>query len=151
MKLIIDGERLPKEEFIEVMEKAATLCLDRENVKNNLLEISVTFVDEAEIKEINNQFRQIDSVTDVLSFPQFEFTGDIPENGPVVLGDVVICEQQAKKQAEDFGHSYQRELIYLFVHSMFHLLGYDHMQEDEKIEMREAEEEIMVKLDILRG
>lgn len=150
MRFIIDGEKLPEEKFIETMKLAAKLCLERENVTNDDLEISITFVDDEEIKSINSQFRDIDSVTDVLSFPQFEYPDEIPDAGMTALGDVVICEEQAHRQAKEFGHSYERELIYLFVHSMFHLLGYDHMEEDEKKKMRQAEEEIMNKLDILR-
>ena len=72
------------------------------------------------------------------------------EAGEIALGDVVICTDRARQQAEEFGHSFERELVYLFVHSMFHLLGYDHMEPDEKSEMRQAEEEIMEKLDLAR-
>ncbi len=150
MQLIFDGERLPEEKFLSLMEEAAEYALEHEGVTNEDLEISVTFVDEEEIKEINGQFREIDKVTDVLSFPQFECADDVPEEGLVILGDVVICEDQAKRQAEEFGHSYERELMYLFVHSMFHLLGYDHMNEEEKADMRRCEEDVMYRLGIER-
>lgn len=150
MQLIFDGERLPEEKFLSLMEEAAEYALEHEGVTNEDLEISVTFVDEEEIKEINGQFREIDKVTDVLSFPQFECADDVPEEGLVILGDVVICEDQAKRQAEEFGHSYERELMYLFVHSMFHLLGYDHMNEEEKADMRRCEEDVMHRLGIER-
>ena len=150
MQLIFDGERLPEEKFLSLMEEAAEYALKHEGVTNEDLEISVTFVDEEEIKEINGQFREIDKVTDVLSFPQFECADDVPEEGLVILGDVVICEDQAKRQAEEFGHSYERELMYLFVHSMFHLLGYDHMEEEEKAQMRSCEEDVMHRLGIER-
>lgn len=150
MQLIFDGERLPEEKFLSLMEEAAEYALEHEGVTNEDLEISVTFVDEEEIKEINGQFREIDKVTDVLSFPQFECADDVPEEGLVILGDVVICEDQAKRQAEEFGHSYERELMYLFVHSMFHLLGYDHMNEEEKADMRSCEEDVMHRLGIER-
>ncbi|MEE1038930.1 MAG: rRNA maturation RNase YbeY [Eubacterium sp.] len=150
MQLIFDGERLPEEKFLSLMEEAAEYALEHEGVTNEDLEISVTFVDEEEIKEINGQFREIDKVTDVLSFPQFECADDVPEEGLVILGDVVICEDQAKRQAEEFGHSYERELMYLFVHSMFHLLGYDHMEEEEKAQMRSCEEDVMHRLGIER-
>lgn len=150
MRFIIDGEKLPEKGFIETMQKAAELCLARENVTNDDIEISITFVDDEEIRSINSQFRDVDNVTDVLSFPQFEFADEIPDAGMVALGDVVICEEQAHRQAEEFGHSFERELIYLFVHSMFHLLGYDHIKEDEKAQMRQAEEDVMKQLDILR-
>lgn len=150
MKIIFDGENLPSESLLKKMKEAAGYCLKYENVKNKNLEISVTFASEDEIKDINAQFRNVDSVTDVLSFPQYEIPEDIPKEGVAVLGDVVICEDRAKQQAEEFGHSYERELIYLFVHSMFHLLGYDHMEEDEKVVMREAEEEVMREMSIVR-
>lgn len=150
MQLIFDGEKMPKEELLSLMEKAAHLALEHEEVFNEDIEISVTFVDEEEIKEINSQFREIDKVTDVLSFPQFESAEYVPEEGYVILGDVVICEDQAKRQAEEFGHSYERELIYLFVHSMFHLLGHDHMEDEEKALMRKCEEDVMKEMGIER-
>ncbi len=71
-------------------------------------------------------------MTDVLSFPQFDDLNEIPEFGEICLGDVVICKDRALEQAEEFGHSFEREIIYLFTHSILHLLGYDHMEEDEK-------------------
>ena len=77
---------------------------------------------------------RMSSVTDVLSFPQFDdLEEEIPEVCEICLGDVVICEQKAREQAEEFGHSFERELVYLFAHSVLHLLGYDHMEDDEKI------------------
>ena len=103
-----------------------------------------------EIKTLNNDFRGIDKVTDVLSFPQFEFAEDIPEGGTVLLGDVVICIEKAEEQAKEFGHSKEREILYLFTHSILHLLGYDHMQDDEKNIMRTLEEEIMETIGVPR-
>jgi probable rRNA maturation factor len=113
-------------------------------------EISVTFVGIEEIHQLNLTYRQVDSPTDVLSFPQFDDLGDLPEEGEIALGDVVICTEKAKSQAEEFGHSFERELIYLFVHSLLHLLGYDHMEEEEKAVMRRREEEIMEKIGLTR-
>ncbi|MBR6444292.1 MAG: rRNA maturation RNase YbeY, partial [Firmicutes bacterium] len=156
------------------MTEAARLCLEREGIDPENVEISVSFVSEEEIKELNKVYRNNDSVTDVLSFPQYDDIDQLgafcagdqdaeDENDPdetdkdgfeetaeAFLGDVVICRARAKEQAEEFGHSEERELIYLFVHSMFHLLGYDHMEENEKKEMRKAEEDIMAKLDLTR-
>lgn len=153
MNIIYDlenAEEFVTDELLGTMEKAALLALERENVKSDNVELSLTFVDKDEIKEINWQFRNIDKVTDVLSFPQFESPEDIDQDFEVMLGDVVICSQVAKEQAEEFGHSLQRELVYLFVHSMFHLLGYDHMVEEDKVEMRAAEEDVLGKMNITR-
>ena len=103
-----------------------------------------------EIRNLNREYRDTDKVTDVLSFPQFDDLNEIPEFGEICLGDVVICKDRALEQAEEFGHSFEREIIYLFTHSILHLLGYDHMEEDEKKEMRQREEEVMAHLGILR-
>lgn len=150
MELIFDGENMPPEKVTDYMQAAAGLVLEREGVLNPLAEISVIFTDSQEIREINRDHRDIDKVTDVLSFPQFESPEEIPKAGPYALGDVVICTQQAQAQAEEYGHSCEREMVYLFVHSMFHLMGYDHMEADEKKEMRAGEEDIMEKLDLGR-
>ena len=110
----------------------------------------MTFVSLEEIHELNREYRQVDSPTDVLSFPQFDDLDDLPEEGEIMLGDVVICSDRAKEQAEEFGHSFEREIIYLFVHSVLHLLGYDHMDEDEKRIMRRREEEVMERIGLKR-
>ena len=109
-------------------------------------EINITFVDDAAIKEINNEFRGINKSTDVLSFPRGEDgVYDInPENGCKLIGDVVISVEHAMAQAELYGHSNEREIGYLTVHSVLHLLGYDHVDEaDEKRIMREKEEQAL--------
>ncbi|EOD4296779.1 rRNA maturation RNase YbeY [Staphylococcus pseudintermedius] len=98
-------------------------------------ELSVTFVDKAEIQEINRDYRQKDKVTDVISFA-FEEEEDIFEgmDVPRVLGDIIICKDVAAEQAEQYGHSFERELGFLALHGFLHLLGYDHMtEEDEKV------------------
>lgn len=110
-------------------------------------EISISVVDADEIKQLNAEYRGNDNITDVLSFPLFE-REYIPEEG--MLGDIVICSERVKEQAKEFGHSEEREFVYLAVHSMLHLLGYDHMEEDEKIEMRSKEKEIMKNLGIFK-
>ena len=122
-----------------LMEDAAKLSLEREGIPHENAEVSVTFVDGDEIRELNARFRNKDSVTDVLSFPQFDDIHEIVNDaegdvlsGDLLLGDVVICREVAEKQAEEYGHSYERELMYLFVHSMMHLLGYDHMEEEKQ-------------------
>lgn len=150
MELIFGGEEGRAENLSDLMEKAAAATLSREGVPVEDVEISITFVDDEEIRELNAQYRDVDKVTDVLSFPQFESPEELPEEGEIILGDVVLNVEQAKRQAEEYGHSEDREIIYLFVHSLLHLLGYDHMEEDEKAEMRGAEEEIMNELGLPR-
>lgn len=110
-------------------------------------EISISFVEEQEIRQLNRDYRDKDSVTDVLSFPIYE-RGEIPDFG--MLGDVIICTKRAKEQADELGHSLEREIHYLITHSILHLLGYDHMEEGEKIEMRTLEKEVMKELGIFK-
>ena len=112
-------------------------------------EVSVSFVSNNEIKNLNKIYRNKDSVTDVLSFPLTGEDGTVevnPETGAVQLGDVVISLETAVKQAQNYGHSLEREVGFLTVHSMLHLLGYDHMENLEKVRMREKEELIMEQL-----
>jgi len=112
-------------------------------------EIYVTVVNDAQIKEMNSEFRKIDKATDVLSFPLGE-NGiyDInPENGAKMLGDIVISVEHAYKQADLYGHGIEREIAYLTVHSLLHLLGYDHVENNlDRIKMRDKEEEVMALL-----
>lgn len=116
----------------------------------NTCEVSVTFTDDAGIRELNKNFRNIDSATDVLSFPLFDFEGseepavDELEN---MLGDIVISLERAEAQAEEYGHSFEREVAFLTVHSMLHLLGYDHVNsEEEELDMRRRQTAIMEML-----
>ena len=151
MKIYFEEEHVVTQEILDTMLKAAEICIDAENIDVDRSEISVTFVDMEEIHQLNLDYRGVDSPTDVLSFPQFDDLNDLPEDGEIALGDVVICKQKAEEQAEEFGHSFEREIMYLFVHSVLHLLGYDHMDEDEKRIMRRREEEVMTELGITRG
>ena len=117
-------------------------------------EVNVTFVDDEEIQKINTEFRNIESSTDVLSFPLGENgVYDVnPENGFKMLGDIVISVDHAINQAELYGHSFQREMAFLTVHSMLHLLGYDHVNGGlEQMKMREKEELVLSKLGLVRG
>lgn len=115
-------------------------------------EVSVTLTNNAYIHKLNKQYRNIDRPTDVLSFALNE--GEEPEivNGPEVnvLGDIIISVEQAIGQAAEYGHSVEREMAFLTVHGMLHLLGYDHMEESERSEMRKEEEYVMEKLGIAR-
>jgi len=150
MEIYFENEQVVSEELLALMEESARLCLEKEGIPEENCEFSVSFVDREEIKELNSTYRGVDKVTDVLSFPQFEDFNELPEDHIICLGDIVICEDRAKEQAEEFGHSYEREIIYLFTHSVLHLLGYDHMDEEEKAEMREREEEVMTELKLKR-
>ena len=117
-------------------------------------DISVTVTDNVHIHELNREYRGVDRPTDVLSFPMYSFTDDdMPEEGPapIVLGDIVISAERAKEQAVEYGHSFQREISFLTVHSVLHLLGYDHeVSEEAENEMFSLQDKIMDKLGILR-
>jgi len=114
------------------------------------VELSLVFVDDTAIRGLNRQFRGVDAVTDVLSFPQEDAAAGaefvVPGLGPRLLGDVVISVPRAIRQAEEFGHSIAREIAYLMVHGTLHLLGYDHETAAERQRMRELEEAALVDL-----
>ena len=119
--------------------------------------MSLTFVDKDEIRRLNKEYREIDKVTDVLSFPIYENEDfiyqeeeNLDETIPLMLGDIVICIDVAKEQAQEYGHSLEREVTYLACHSILHLLGYDHMDEDDKEIMRSKEKIIMKKLGVFK-
>lgn len=112
--------------------------------------IDLTIVDDEIIREINRDYRQKDSATDVLSFPQYEKEDDLSQEIELLYGDVVISLERAKAQALEYGHSLNRELCYLFVHSLMHLRGYDHMVLKEKEEMRQHEEKVLESVGVSR-
>jgi len=128
-------------------------------------EISIIYVDNNDIRTINKEFRNIDRETDVLSFPMldypkdrvykdvygdFVFDASYLNEGRLVLGDMALSLEKAKEQSIEYGHSFLREVCYLTVHSILHLLGYDHMEEHEKLIMRSREEEILTAFNITR-
>lgn len=117
------------------------------------VEVSITLAGDEEIQEINRDYRGIDKVTDVISFALEE--GDEPEivGGPAVrlLGEIIVCLPQATRQAEEYGHSFERELAYLVVHGLLHLLGYDHIKAADRKKMRAEEELVMEKIGLVRG
>ena len=138
---------LPKE-WRALVRKACTTAVLCEQFKDDC-EINVTFVDDKKIREINNDFRGIDKSTDVLSFPLGDENGyEVnPENTLITLGDVIISVEHALKQADLYGHGVDRELAYLTVHSILHILGYDHVNnEQERAVMRYHEEVILEKM-----
>jgi probable rRNA maturation factor len=125
------------------------------------LSLEIIFVGREEIQKLNAEQRGIDRQTDVLSFPTLDgirckkidkklFPYDMDEEGNLFIGSIVICTDVAKDQAEEYGHSYDRELFYLATHGICHLLGYDHMQDDDKAQMREKEEKVLNKLGLTR-
>ena len=118
-------------------------------------------VDEEEIQRLNRETRSMDKVTDVLSYPSLDdikgeplkkddYPYELDEEDRLFMGSVVVCLQRAKEQAEEYGHSLERELHYLLTHGVLHCLGYDHMTDEDKAEMREREEYILKKLGIVR-
>lgn len=150
MYIYLEEGQVMEESLLKKMEEAAGVLFKQEGVDGERAEVSLTLVSLEEIRELNRDYRDVDRETDVLSFPQFECIEDMPEFGELCLGDVVICLDKVEEQAKEFGHSFERELIYLFVHSLLHLLGYDHMEEEEKKEMRQREEQVMTAIDLNR-
>ena len=133
------------EEIKNLIEKSISAVLKVENLDENV-EVSVSFVGDDEIRDLNREYRGVDKSTDVLSFPMDdEF---IIDNR--ILGDVIINTRRVMEQAEELGHSNERELSYLTVHSILHLLGYDHMEDEDKKEMRDREKLAMKELSIYR-
>ncbi|MBS4882530.1 MAG: rRNA maturation RNase YbeY [Peptoniphilus harei] len=133
------------EEIKNLIGKSISAVLKVENLDENI-EVSVSFVGDDEIRDLNREYRGVDKSTDVLSFPMDdEF---IIDNR--ILGDVIINTRRVMEQAEELGHSNERELSYLSVHSILHLLGYDHMEDEDKKEMREREKLAMKELSIYR-
>ncbi|MDE6442106.1 MAG: rRNA maturation RNase YbeY [Clostridia bacterium] len=125
------------------------------------LSVEIVTVDEQEIKRLNNELRSVDSVTDVLSFPSLDgifgkelkkgdFPADLDEEGNLFIGSIAICLKRAEEQAEEYGHSVEREINYLAAHGICHLLGYDHMVDEDKKVMREKEERVLAKLNLKR-
>jgi probable rRNA maturation factor len=150
MEIVFGAERRPGDSVVDKMIEAAKVCCKNQGIEEDRVEVSVTFVSMEEMKILNNTYRGIDQVTDVLSFPQYGELGEMPAFGNLCLGDVVICTDQALLQAHEFGHSPEREIVYLFVHSLAHLLGYDHITRGDQEIMRAVEEEIMESIDLAR-
>ncbi len=151
--------------YKKIIESVVVAALDYEECPYES-QVSVTLVDNESIAQINKEYRGIDSATDVLSFPfvdydepgEFDWLEDDdvdgeyfdPDSGELVLGDIVISVEKVIEQAEKYGHSQKRELAFLVAHSMLHLMGYDHMEEEERIVMEKKQEEILQSLGITR-
>ncbi len=147
----INYEEIEKnEEYEELIQEIAEQCFKEEKLDKTDLYLSITLSNEEYIHRINKETRNVDKPTDVLSFPMFE-KDEIPKEKtgiPDVLGDIIICIPIVKKQAIEYGHSFKRELAYMLVHGFYHLMGYDHIEEKDKKEMRKKEENILSKLKI---
>ena len=148
----------------ELAKSVADTVLDMEGCSADI-EVGLTITDSEGIHELNKEFRGIDSPTDVLSFPNvsYENAGDFsvllgeqlvdlldPDTGKIMFGDIVINEDRVRSQAEDYGHSVKREFAFLVAHSMLHLCGYDHMEEEEAKVMEKKQEDVLGKLGITR-
>ena len=150
----LDVEENKKQE--DLIEKVIRKCFETENLENSKLYISITLTTPSNIQKINKEYRKIDKSTDVLSFPMFE-KEEIDEKIQKqdfeyedILGDIIISIEQVKIQSEEYGHSFERELAYMLVHGFYHLMGYDHMEEADKVLMRQKEENILNVLEITR-
>ncbi len=156
MELTIE-KSIKTDEFDEIIEKAIRTALSEEKIEEEC-EISVTLCSNEEITALNEEYMKREGPTDVLSFPMLSFDEDrkiIPESmvydgGLLVLGDIVISVERAESQAAQFGHSLMREVGFLTVHSMLHLLGYDHMKEDEREIMQSKEKIILNEMNLPR-
>lgn len=142
-------------EYENLINKVVDECFKTEGLDKLKLYISITLTVPEVIKEANKKYRNIDKATDVLSFPMFEkeeLEELIKNNYDVedVLGDLIISIPKVEEQATEYGHSFERELAYMVVHGFYHLMGYDHMEENDKKEMRQKEDEVLNKLSITR-
>ena len=144
-------------EYEEIIKKVVEECFEVENLRESKLYISITLTTPENIRKYNKEYRNIDKETDVLSFPMFEkdeleskIKNKDFENIDI-LGDMVISIPRVKVQAKEFGHSFERELAYMVVHSFYHLMGYDHIEEVDRLVMRPKEEFVLNRLNITRS
>ena len=157
MDIIIDNDQKKiaiDDNLLERMEQVGILALSTAGAIDDY-EVSGLICDDEFIQTINKQYRKVDRPTDVLSFVLLEDEdSDEPlyfsESDKIILGDIVISAERAKEQSEDFGHSFTREMCYLLVHGILHLLGYDHETDNDKQVMRKMEEKVLMKMDISR-
>ncbi len=144
---------LPNEE--KLIKEVVSRVLEEEKVLPEV-DVYITLTNNEEIHKINKEYRDVDRPTDVLSFPMYErdeiagLKNDTDDEIEKILGDIIVSIEKVREQAEEYGHSFERELAYLVTHGMLHLLGYDHMIEEEKAVMRKREEEILETLNITR-
>ena len=146
-----------KVEYEETVKRVIEECFKEENLIGLNLYIGITLTTPSKIRKLNNDFRNIDKETDVLSFPMFEKCEIdeivVKKTKQIVsetIGDIVISIDRVEKQAKEYGHSFERELSYMLVHGFYHLMGYDHIEEEDKKVMRPKEEKILNRLNIIR-
>ncbi len=146
-----------KKEYEQEIKKVIDECFKEEKIESSKMCITITLTNPKNIQEINKQYRGIDKATDVLSFPMFE-KDELEKkiknkefDYEDILGDIVISIEQVEQQAQEYGHSFERELSYMIVHGFYHLMGYDHIKEQDREEMRTKEENILNKLGIIRN
>ena len=135
------------EEYISIINKVLKQCFESE-LKNKRLYVNIILTNPDNIQKLNKEYRSIDKPTDVLSFPMFEKEElqNMNNENYDVLGDIVISIEKVKEQAIEYEHSFERELSYMVVHGFCHLIGYDHIEEEDKRVMRKKEEEILSKV-----
>ena len=136
-------------EWEEKINQVAAICLREEQLPEDV-DVDLLFVDNEAIREMNLEYRDKDSATDVLSFPMYEPDEEIDDEEEVLLGDIVISLERAQEQCEEYGHSLEREVMYLLVHGLLHLAGYDHMEEEDKKVMRAQEEKLLAQIGAIR-
>ncbi|MGX8794665.1 rRNA maturation RNase YbeY [Fusibacter sp. JL298sf-3] len=137
-------------ELVEQLKRAVETVLENEAIAAEC-ELSLTLTDNAHIRELNAEYRGKDVPTDVLSFPQYDcLVDERPEDPYLYIGDIVISVEQATEQAERYDHSFEREMTYLTVHSVYHLLGYDHIEPSDKVIMREKEKSTLKQLGVFK-
>ena len=153
---IIYKDIKPQKEYEEIIQDVIKTCYKQEKIENSKLIITITLTTPENIKEINKTYRDIDRATDVLSFPIFEkdeLDKKIEKKDFEIedmLGNIVISIEKVEEQAIEYGHSFERELSYMVVHGFYHLMGYDHIKEEDKKIMRKKEEQVLEKLGIQR-
>ena len=141
--------------YLELINTVIEEAFKEENLIDKNIYINIILTNPENIRKTNKQYRNIDKETDVLSFPMFEKEEIVnlkSDKSPIpeILGDIMISIERVKHQAIEYGHSFERELAYMLIHGFYHLMGYDHIEENDKIEMRTKEEIILNKLNILR-
>lgn len=146
-------ETKEKTELEDFVKQVVTTCFQEEKLENLNFYLSVTLTSKEQIHKLNKEYRNIDKPTDVLSFPMFEkeeidkiVQRQIKNLVEEVLGDIVICIEKVEEQAQEYGHSFERELSYMLVHGFYHIMGYDHIEEEDKKIMRPKEENILAKI-----
>ena len=137
----------------EFVESVVSKCFEIENLNNLNFYLSITLTSSEQIHKLNKKYRNVDKETDVLSFPMFEkeelnqiINNKVGNKIPEAIGDIVICVQKVEEQAKEYGHSFERELAYMVVHGFYHIMGYDHIKEEDKVKMRPKEEKVLQEL-----